>query len=599
MRALPLLFLALLARADGLDRHLWADAIEAKSRSYVVETNTFPELARSLADTLQDAYAFYEDRFGPLEGTARRPMRIALFRTESEYLGVGGGVEGAIGHFDSALDRCAFVWRGESGEHGWPIAIHEACHHYFRRRFPDVAAPSWYSEGIACYFEGLRDPAAERGISRVRVRAAKTAYEAGDAKLSLLLVTRAQVREGRLQLQNFPPSRYYALAWSLCHFLATDPAMKEAFRRFELRLFASRVGASAREAHARTLLEEECGDLPGLEQRWHTHLAALPLPQSPPLAPVYAWELTSENAFVRYAALRRIEEGALPEGLRDPVAASLRDGDLVVRAAAARIFSSQMAPDVVPAMAEALDAGDDSLRAVAFAALAHPAAGAAVPRLMRETRDRDEAIEALATIRDPRAFPLLRDAVTDPLLSSRARSRSAAALRADPDAALALSAAAHDADTAVRTAARASLVALGHDPAGVAATLLARQRAAAAAAGDAIEAMDLLRTAETTGEPIVRGTELLEDHRLLLLSILDDASAPPETKARACLMLGAARAEEAVPHLRRLCRPREKDAVRLAAVRALVRITGETKGFAEGQSPSRREAALRAWAPSE
>ncbi len=596
MRALPLLLLALLARADSLDRHAWTDAVEAKSRSYVVETNTFPELARSLADTLQEAYAFYEDRFGALEGPARRPMRIALFRTEGEYLGAGGGVEGAVGHFDSALDRCAFVWRGETGEQGWPIAVHEACHHYFRRRFPDVAAPSWYSEGIACFFEGVRDPGTERGISRVRVRAAKAAYEAGDAKLSLVLVTRAQVREGRLQLQNFPPSRYYALAWSLCHFLATDPSTKEAFRRFELRLFASRPSPAAREAHARALLEEECGELQALEARWHAHLEGLPMPAGAPAAPVYAWELTSESAFVRYAALRRIEEGALPEVLRSAAAATLRDGDLLVRTAAARIFASQMAPDVVGAMTEALDVGDEALRGVAFAALAHPAATAAVPRLLRETKDRDEALEALATIRDPRSFPTLRDAVTDPELSGRARSRCAAALRADPAAALALSAAAHDSDLAVRTAARASLVALGHDPAGAGGALLARQRSAAAAADDTIESIDLLRSAEAPSDPIVRGVELRGEERLVLISILDDASAAPEAKARACLLLGTVRAEEAIPRLRRLCRPLERDLVRLAAVRALVRITGETRGFAEGQAPSRREAALRAWA---
>jgi len=60
-----------------------------------------------------------------------------------------------------------------------------------------------------------------------------------------------------------------------------------------------------------------------------------------------------------------------------------------------------------------------------------------------------------------------------------------------------------------------------------------------------------------------------------------------------------ARVEAAVPLLQRLCLPQEEDRLRLEAVRALVRITGETRGYEPGQRATAREAALRAWAEEE
>jgi hypothetical protein len=80
-----------------------------------------------------------------------------------------------------------------------------------------------------------------------------------------------------------------------------------------------------------------------------------------------------------------------------------------------------------------------------------------------------------------------------------------------------------------------------------------------------------------------------------LLDTLRDPSAPLASRRLACRRLGAARTREAVHLLRRLCGPRHPDALRLAAVRALVEITGETRGFEPGQSASDREAAYRAW----
>jgi HEAT repeat protein len=553
MRVL-LVWLFLASASAALDRHPWTEATEAWDGCFVVETNTFPEVGRDVAAHLRRAQVFFEDRFGPVD--ARRPMRIALFRTKDEYRRHGEGVSGAVGHFDAALDRCALVWDGTLGETGWPVAVHEAAHHYFRRRHPDARPPSWYGEGIACLFEGIMDPTAERQAARLRVRAAQAALEGGEARLDALLATRAHVREGRLVLDTgeadapgLPPIRFYGLAWSLVHFLATDARHKDAFRRFELRLFAARPRTGSEEALARKLLAEECGDLNVIEAQWHEHIRGLPEPKLPAAAAPYPWELASTNPYVRYAALRRIEGGPVPTDLRPGALACLADGDIAVRAAACRALAGAMGEDAVRGMVEALDLGDPEMKETAMRALAFPGATAAVERLLDERDDRLGALRALAAIGDPRALLLIASELEDPLLPPGLRARCTEALRRHGDLAP---------PTAPPPAVRAGRP---RDDAG-------SKSAAPAAPPDPAKVERLLAT-------------------------LADLTAD---RAAACRDLGRMGAEDAVPALKRLCRARVEERVRLEAIRALVAITGETRGFEPAQGASAREAAYRAWA---
>jgi HEAT repeat protein len=552
MRVL-LVWLALASASAALDRHPWTEATEAWDGCFVVETNTFPEVGRDVAAHLRRAQVFFEDRFGPVDG--RRPMRIALFRTKDEYRKFGEGVSGAVGHFDAALDRCALVWDGTLGETGWPVAVHEAAHHWFRRRHPDARPPSWYGEGVACFFEGLMDPTAERDAARLRVRAAQAALECGEARLDSLLATRAHVREGRLVLDTgevdapgLPPIRFYGLAWSLVHFLATDARHRNAFRRFELRLFAARPRAGSEETLARKLLAEECGDLKAIEAQWHEHVRGLPEPRIPPSAAAYPWELASDNPYVRYAALRRLEGGPVPADLRPGALACLADKDMAVRAAACRALVGAMGEDAVKGMVEALDLGDPEMKETALRALAFPGATAAVERLLGEREDRLGALRALAAIGDPRAHHLIASALEDPLLPPGLRARCTEALRRHPEAA----------------------------------PLEAPAPAVSASARGDAERVSAAPAAPPDPAKVER-----------LLAILTDVTAD---RAAACRDLGRMGAEDAVPALKRLCRSRVEERVRLEAIRALVAITGETRGFEPAQGASAREAAYRAWA---
>ena len=119
MRALVLCLLAagLPAGEPPLARHLWSDAVEVRSRHYIVQTNTFEQVARSLTERLEDAYTLFEDRFGVLTGPAAHPMSIRLYRTSEEYMALGEGVKRAVGHFDAAKDRCGSLLKHRQGSH--------------------------------------------------------------------------------------------------------------------------------------------------------------------------------------------------------------------------------------------------------------------------------------------------------------------------------------------------------------------------------------------------------------------------------------------------------------------------------------------------
>jgi HEAT repeat protein len=209
-------------------------------------------------------------------------------------------------------------------------------------------------------------------------------------------------------------------------------------------------------------------------------------------------------------------------------------------------------------MIEALDLGEPELKAVAMRALALPGAGAAVPRLLAERDDQLGALLALATIGDPRAHHLLAAALEDPLLPAGVRARCVETLAKSPDAAPQLRKALRDGSPAVRTAARIALD----------------------------------RPAPPRAPPAPARLQPL-------LDTLRDPSAPVRHRADACRAVAALRADEAVPLLKRLCRPQVEEAVRLEAVRALMAITGETRGFEPGQGARAREAAYRAWAEEE
>jgi HEAT repeat protein len=597
IRSIGLLALVstLSAGAPALDLHPWSDAVKIKTRHFRVETNTSREFAASLAASLEAAYPLFESRFGPLEGRRGAPMHLQLFRTQREYMEHGDGVAGAVGHYDAAADRCSLAWLGDFAETGWPIAVHEASHHYLRRRYPYFFPPSWYGEGIACYFEGLQDPTSAEGIARKRVRVAQSVLREGKASLAKLLESTATVEGGTLRLSGMSAARFYALSWSLIHYLATDPSRRADFRRFEVRLFASRSGIAQRESHAKSLLEQECGPLAELERGWHAHLRALGQPAAVRLASVAPWELSAKRTFTRLSALSRLAYVTIPEELRKGVVGALFDSDIMVRTAAARLVKHDMGADAVPGLVAALDAGDPELKTLALQALAHADASGAVERLIAERDRRDEAVTALCAIDDERTHPALREALLDRSLRAATRARCAQALRGQRKAYGNLVVATYEEDPEVRKAARGALESVV-----VTRAMDAGKIVAAKVEGWPTEATasDLNCADDRRAWPaaLALGPDAGPVAVGLLIDVLKASWASNRFKVRACRLLGDAKTEAAVPHLKRLCHVRFPDRVRLEAVRSLVKITGETRGFVPGQRPTEREAAYRAWA---
>ena len=314
---------------------------------------------------------------------------------------------------------------------------------------------------------------------------------------------------------------------------------------------------------------------------WRKHIDALPQPPEIVAPAVYRWDLASEHAYTRYSALRNLQRARLPMPVIDRVYVALDDSDVIVRTEATRLFEQQARadgdwPKSVPAiLLRSVDAGDPGLKRAALGALAHPDMSAAVPHLMAETDEREARVYALARMNDVRTFPVLRKAALDLNIGPRARSACIRTLASDPDARDVLMRATGSPERGVRRLARAALMRLD----GRLADVEDRQakNASDAALAAATEAVHMGGT-----RAIVR--------------IALDPSARSIDRVHACLLLGTMRSRDSVPALRRLCRPGIDSAVRLEALRSLVRITGETQGYRAAQRARDREAVFRRWA---
>jgi len=574
---LLILATALPARAGdqgnaALDYHLWSDAHKIATPHFLVRTNTSRVIGQALAATLEQVYPLFEHRFGALPAGSRK-MRMLFFRNAPDYMNYGAGIRGAVGHFDAASDRTAVVWSRDLGEAGWPVAVHEASHHYLKRRHPHFMPPSWYGEGIACYFEGLQDKSLPNGAARMRYRIARAALDAGDANLSLLLKSRAQIRNGELRIHNYRPARYYALAWSFVHYLATDKKTRRDFRRFEKRLFASRPAMHARQSHAQRVLREECGPLDELESGWYKHLRAMKAPEPITLAAVSSWELEADRVNTRYAALRRLQVGPLPKKLRAGVVAALSDKDIVVRAEAISVIGRHPGPDVWQELLPSLEV--PSLRLATLRALAHESAGVAVPRLMRDRFDAP-LVETLAAIGDKRSYPLLKRALLDERLPTKTRAKCARALRDHEGARPELIAATWEAAPEIRDAAQSAL--------------------------EAKQPVVMTPIESATLAALLGDADAGSGRTSRLLAIAAARWEKASFRARACDLLALTvktpGSPEVINTLRPLCESRTPQAVRLAALRALVTITGQTHGYRAGQPARERERVYRSWLAS-
>ncbi|MEE8107216.1 MAG: hypothetical protein V3T86_16900 [Planctomycetota bacterium] len=556
----------------ALDYHLWSDAHKIATPHFFVRTNTSREIGEALAATLEQAYPLFEHRFGALPAGGQK-MRMHFFRNAPDYMNYGAGIRGAVGHFDAALDRTAVIWSRDLGEAGWPVAVHEASHHYLKRRHPHFVPPSWYGEGIACYFEGLQDKSIQNGAARMRYRIAMSALDIGDANLSLLLKSRAHVENGQLRIHNFRPARYYALAWSFVHYLATNKKTRRNFRRFEKRLFASRPAMHARQRHAQRILREECGPLSELEAGWHKHLRAMEAPEPITLAAVSSWELEADRVNTRYAALRRLQVGPLPEKLRAGVIAALSDKDIVVRSEAISVMARHPGPDVWAELLRSLEV--PSLRLATLRALAHKSAGVAVPRLLRDRPDAP-LVETLVAIGDKRSYPLLKRALLDERLPDATRAKCARALHGHDEARPELIAATWEAAPEIRDAASTAL--------------------------DAKQPVVMKPIESATLAALVGDATDVSDRTKRLLAIAAARWQKASFRARACNLLALTEktpgSPEVIDTLRPLCDTRTPEMVRLAALRALVTITGETRGYRSGQRARERERVYRAWLAS-
>ncbi len=218
---------------------------EARSDRVLVRTTTTLDEATRLLDLLEQAYSSYEARFGPRK--TARPLGLFVFPDNAAYqewckASNHGGFARAAG-FANSGEGFAVTFPQPSLD---KTAVHEGAHLF---HFDVFAAPmpSWYEEGIACFFGHERSMTVKDGKLATGLE-------------PTVFVLAPLIAGGRLQVplddllhgdaaakiagNDGSAGNFYLASWALYWFLSStsDPRLSTRFEEWESFALGSRGG---------------------------------------------------------------------------------------------------------------------------------------------------------------------------------------------------------------------------------------------------------------------------------------------------------------------------------------------------------------------
>ncbi len=239
---------------------------EARNDQVLVRTVTTLEEAQRLFALLEQAYPQYEKQLG--ERKTPRPLGLFVFADQASYQtwckangkqnyllasGLANSAEGfAVTFAQASVDK---------------TAVHEAAHLYHFDVFASPM-PSWYAEGVACWFGHDHSMSISGGKLKTGIQPTKSVLahllKGGQLALPLadLLHSDAAVR---IAANDGSATDYYLQSWALyCYFTTTtDTKLSGLFNEWESFTLGSRGGG---ETDAATLFDRVFQDaMPQLE----------------------------------------------------------------------------------------------------------------------------------------------------------------------------------------------------------------------------------------------------------------------------------------------------------------------------------------------
>jgi hypothetical protein len=222
----------------------WEKAFEFKSRNYHVRSDHSQKLCADAAQELEQSLALYNRVLGRPEpaGEGRRHA-VFLFSGLSGYLAYGSALFGSepqntAGLYTPVLEQL-LIWNLPDRDALLRTVRHEGFHQYLDRMLP--AAPTWFNEGTAEYFETAR---LEGGSQKHGEPLREHVLRLADKDFEWVPLDKL-VRMGRTEFYA-DSGKHYAQSWALVHLLLQGTREEQA--TYQACFDALLAGQSPREA---------------------------------------------------------------------------------------------------------------------------------------------------------------------------------------------------------------------------------------------------------------------------------------------------------------------------------------------------------------
>lgn len=245
-----------------------------ESKHLKLYTDIDPAIARMLPPLMDQAYAAWEEYFGPLppDREGRDFQMTGYIMADRDKFRTTGLLPDDLPEFNHGRHRGQQFWMNDQEFEYYRrhLMLHEGTH-CFMTVMPGVAMPLWYLEGMAELF-GTHE-LAEDGTARFRVMPDDRERFAGQGRITMVanLVADGQRKTlqdvARLRSRDFLKNDGYAWAWALCKFLDTHPRDRDRFRQ---------LGKHMTDGQFQTvLLQLFEPDLPDRETEWQLFIASI------------------------------------------------------------------------------------------------------------------------------------------------------------------------------------------------------------------------------------------------------------------------------------------------------------------------------------
>lgn len=211
-------------------RRKWRSRETVKTKNFVFEHTLPDELFAEFKDLFETYYKVFTKEWKIRKSKDFGKATINIYHDAEYFHQVSGAPQGVLGYYHPARRDLHFYYDKDRHDFTIDVMFHEGNHMLTHMINERVWYPAWINEGLAEYYGASTwDPE-------------KKTMEVGGIQSSRLCVLWERIKknewqglEDLIRTQRIDATQY-AWAWSLCHFLMSNPRYKKHFRKYFMAL---------------------------------------------------------------------------------------------------------------------------------------------------------------------------------------------------------------------------------------------------------------------------------------------------------------------------------------------------------------------------